>query len=93
MTARRRNALMLLAATALLVSAAASAREVRLQGPNGEGGVCPTAAAEAEADLPPSQKRPAGNRGGKAKATPMVRSGGDAVARPRWHSFLPGMFR
>ncbi len=96
MTARRRNALVILAATALLVSTAASAREVRLQGPNGESGLCPTAAAEAETDLPQSQKRAAGNRGGRPKAAPMVRNAGDgsdAVARPRWHSFLPGMFR
>lgn len=98
----RRNALLAFAATGLLaLSTVAAAREVRLQGPNGDGGTCPEAAAAAAAaagadtgSTPPA-RRPAGTHAGKAKATPMVRGNGDAeaAARPRWHSFLPGMFR
>lgn len=98
MTVFRRTAPQCLAAAALIaLSAAAGAREIRMQGPNGDGGACPTVAAETEsAPAGTAAKRPAGHRTGKAKATPSARGGGDAgdaTARPRWHSFLPGMFR
>lgn len=85
----------LLVATLLALSAgAAAAREVRMQGPNGEGGACPEAAAEEDGSGPaPRANRRAGARE-KAKAAPMLRSGeGGSAARPRWHSILPGMFR
>lgn len=86
-----------LALALLALSMGAVAREVRHQGPNGDGGDCPIAAAEAETGTPAPARRAADPRG-KAKASPMVRgSGGNdgegATARPRWHSFLPGMFR
>lgn len=84
----------LLIATLLALSAGAAAREVRMQGPNGEGGVCPEAAAEEDGPAPaPQANKRAGTRE-KAKAAPMLRSGDSgSTARPRWHSILPGMFR
>ena len=71
------------------------ARDVQLHGANGDGGseVCPEQAAP-----PATIKRsaPAASRG-KAKAPASLRGGGgdDDVGphTPRWHSFLPGMFR
>lgn len=96
---RSRTALLLLTCAALgTFSVGVSAREVRLQGPNGEGGTCPTAAAtEAEVADPAVAGKRASTRA-KAKAAPMSRSSGggdgsDTANRPRWHSFLPGMFR
>lgn len=70
------------------------AREVRLHGANGDGGsdACPD-----QAPPPAAGKRiaPATSRG-KAKVPASVR-GGDSedvgAHAPRWHSFLPGMFR
>jgi len=69
------------------------AREVRLQGANGDGGACPEAIAEdgvlpratgkRSAISPPSRVKPATYRG----------SDGNSVRTPRWHSFVPGMFR
>ena len=91
----------------LLASAGAfaEAREVKLQGPNSGGGECAEAQAgldhdvvpgvEAEATATPATKpsgastriKPViGVRGGDA-------SGGGSAHSPRWHSFLPGMFR
>ena len=82
------------------LSAAASAREARMLDANGDGGgTCPemTAAmeeAQSRAKTRPAQAAPAQ----RTKAVKPVASGGgdgDAgrVQRPRWHSFLPGMFR
>lgn len=85
-----------------------AAREVRLAGPNGGGGnvqqcqEIDNAVQEATAKVPakprttktttaPSRK--------PVKATPAARSSGDddgaapRLSTPRWHSFLPGMFR
>ncbi len=90
---RSRIACALLAAALVLLPSAAFAREASLQGPNGNGGSCPEASA---VEQDPASAPQAGKRGpvrDKAKATPMVRSGGDTPARPRWHSILPGMFR
>jgi len=69
------------------------AREVRLQSANGDGGSCPEAAA-AEAVVQPRAK---GKRAAIA-APSKTKSGlhgddGNAVRAPRWHSFVPGMFR
>ena len=94
MTAFRRSrntALLVAVSTLFALSAAAAPRDVRMQSPNGDGGTCPDAVAEAESPAPQAPKRAATRE--KAKATPMMRSGGDASAKPRWHSFLPGMFR
>lgn len=94
MSLRSRFACVLLSSALVLLPAAAFAREASLQGPNGNGGSCPEAGVDEQDPAAPAPQ--AGKRGpvrDKAKATPMVRSGGDAPARPRWHSILPGMFR
>ena len=90
---RSRLACMLLSGALVLLPAAAGAREVRLQGPNGDSGSCPEASAEEQDPTAPPQAAKRGPARDKAKATPMVRSGGDTPTRPRWHSILPGMFR
>jgi hypothetical protein len=79
----------------VLLCAASSislARDVQMHGANGDGGseVCPDQAPAA------TPKRAPAVRSGKAKAPASLR-GGDStdagVRAPRWHSFLPGMFR
>ena len=82
----------------LLVCACVSidAREMRLAGANGDGGGCPdltaTATPDGTVEKPRATAQPA--RAKPAKAT-TTRATGDAgrVSTPRWHSFLPGMFR
>jgi hypothetical protein len=81
----------------LLLSAGsmAGAREVRLHGPNGDGG-CPDAAIPATG--PPTAKAAGPTPAPAKKNKPVfnVRGGGDDTSTshaPRWHSFLPGMFR
>lgn len=79
--------------------AAVSAREVHMQTPNGETGTCP----EVEATtVPAATARKAAPAPAPARAKPAAKpattqgGGGDATVRgqgPRWHSFLPGMFR
>jgi hypothetical protein len=84
---------------------AAGTRDMPLHGPNGDGGsneacaatdAAPTPAtaaqaADAKATKPPAKAPPAT----RIKAIVPVRSGGDdsSLHAPRWHSFLPGMFR
>lgn len=77
-------------------SSVSMARDVQLHGANGDGGsdVCPEQAATTAAAA--TRRTTPANRGGKAKAPASLRSGDsdDAGVRvPRWHSFLPGMFR
>lgn len=82
----------------LLLSAGsmAGAREVRLHGPNGDGG-CPDAATPAATAAPAKATTTPAIRATKIKPVVTVRSsGGDdntTSHAPRWHSFLPGMFR
>lgn len=90
---RPRIACVLLSGALLCLPTAASAREASLQGPNGNGGTCPEATVDDQDPAPAPQAAKRGTARDKAKATPMVRSTGDAPARPRWHSILPGMFR
>jgi len=89
-----------LALLLLCACASASAREVRLQSPNGETGTCPEVEAQAPADPAPktaAAHAPARKPAAKPAAAPSQGGGGgDATVRsqgPRWHSFLPGMFR
>ena len=89
---RSRTARLLLAASLFALSVGASARDVRMHGPNGEGGSCPDVTEETDAPAPAPKRTQAGTRQ-KAKSAPMMRSAGDSTTRPRWHSFLPGMFR
>lgn len=63
---------------------------------HGDAGVdapCPSAAIQAEPalDTPHARRAPAAS-----KSRPSISGGGEiesAVRGPRWHSFLPGMFR
>ena len=69
------------------------AREVQMHGANGDGGgdVCPDQAA-----AHPAVKHPAPASRAKTKLPVSVRGGdSDDIGphTPRWHSFLPGMFR
>lgn len=77
------------------VAMPASAREVSKQGPNGNGGSCPGVAAtvEVDAEVVTTTKRDGAPVPARSKAAPMMRSGDSDNERPRWHSFLPGMFR
>ena len=85
----------------LCASASVAARDVRMQGANGDGGHCPEiAAAVAEAEAPaskPVRSTTSTTKPSKpAKSTPAARGdsdGGTRIQPPRWHSFLPGMFR
>lgn len=86
----------------LLLSAGALAevRDVRMHGPNGDGGDCSEADAATPADDPaPAGAKPAATAAkpaGAARIKPvMTVRGSDAGSShaPRWHSFLPGMFR
>lgn len=79
-------------------SFAAGARDVRQAGANGDGGTCPealsAAAMEQEGPARAEGKRdPAA--GGKSTRARGGGGGGDnpGMRAPRWHSFLPGMFR
>lgn len=80
----------------LSLSAFADARDVRMHGPNGDGGAgadCPVAAST---PAPVNVQRPVTSpMHGKVKTPPLFRGGDDDASphAPRWHSFLPGMFR
>lgn len=83
----------------LCLCAGAHARDIRMHGPNGDGGgSCSDEASAPLASLVPAAKptpAPAAHLG-KPKAPTALRSGGDdstGMHAPRWHSFLPGMFR
>lgn len=80
----------------LLICACAgvSAREVRLQSPNGETGTCPEL--QAQAATPKAAPAPVRSKPAAKPAATTQGGGGEASVRgqgPRWHSFLPGMFR
>jgi hypothetical protein len=78
-------------------STAAFARDVRMHGPNGDGGACPdtTATATPAPAKPATAAATAIHAPDKAKPVIGVHGGGDEGSShtPRWHSFLPGMFR
>lgn len=85
----------------LCFAAGAQARDIRMHGPNGDGGgSCADESSAPLADLVPTTRAtPAApvHRAGKPKAPTALRSGGGGddvgMHAPRWHSFLPGMFR
>lgn len=90
---------MLLRFALLLLLCSASlpllAREVRQAGANGDGG-CPAATAEKNAGPGDSRGERAGNAKPAVEERAAPASGGNtenSVRGPRWHSFLPGMFR
>ncbi|HWI23413.1 MAG TPA: hypothetical protein VNS59_00645 [Lysobacter sp.] len=79
------------------VSATAAPRDIRMQGANGDGGRCPeVAAAAAEANATSGKAHPASPAPRTKVAKPASARGESETPRisaPRWHSFLPGMFR
>jgi hypothetical protein len=79
------------------LSSAAGAREMRLQAGSDDGSCPEITAAVAEAEGPASKPRAAAPAASRTKASKPAagRSTGDSqrVQAPRWHSFLPGMFR
>ncbi len=77
----------------LCASSAVLARDIRMQSHNGEEGTCPSAEAEANDDAKPDATR-AATPGKRVKQPATVRGGDNTRTHgPRWHSFLPGMFR
>ena len=90
-----------IAACLLLVclSVPAAARDIPLQGANGDGGRCPEVAEAASDASGVSSKAHASSpaQSPRAKAAKPVSARGEGnsprVSAPRWHSFLPGMFR
>lgn len=81
----------------LLASLPVAARDVKMSGANGDGGTCPDqltasideaavarATRRATGTILPRAEKPAASRGADSET---------AVRPPRWHSFLPGMFR
>jgi hypothetical protein len=86
-----------IALSLLLVCACVSidAREIRLSGANGDGGSCPDLTATVASDA--ADKSRATTQPVRAKpakpATTRATGDGGRVSTPRWHSFLPGMFR
>ena len=82
----------------LCLCTGAYARDIRMHGPNGDGGSCTDESSAPLAALVPAKPIPAAiPRAGKPKAPTALRSGGGGddigMHAPRWHSFLPGMFR
>ena len=95
----------LLSLCLLLASAGAfaEARDVRMHGPNSGGGECVEADPALDEDVVPgvdaaATATQATTPAGSTRITPVIGvRGGDASGSsahsPRWHSFLPGMFR
>lgn len=80
----------------LCASAVVSARDVRMHGPNGDGARSDPVPSPSVAVAAPPAKSAGGAIGeAKVKAPPLFRDGDDDAGPhlPRWHSFLPGMFR
>jgi hypothetical protein len=87
---------LLLCLLLLSASSMAGAREVRLHGPNGDGGCPDTATPATAAAAPPKDATPSTTHADKIKPLNNVSGGGDDNGfshAPRWDSFLPGMFR
>ena len=74
-------------------SFAAGARDVRQAGANGDGGVCPEELAAAAEESAPARADGKRNAAAGAKSVPARGGDNQAMRPPRWHSFLPGMFR
>lgn len=90
----------LLSLALLCASGLGMAAESRQLSPDGDGSCPETAAASNEAtdEADPDAAAAPARRTQKAKPTPAARSSsgngaGQRNTAPRWHSFLPGMFR
>lgn len=82
----------------LCASLPLAAHDIRMMGANGDGGgSCQDDAAVQDDDtVRPASAKPATHAVKPVKAKPGVRRASDSVGDirpPRWHSFLPGMFR
>lgn len=79
----------------LAVSSLASARDVRMHGANSGGGECPEAAAAEAAKAGAATKPATAATASKARTSTSFRGSSDdtGTRTPRWHRFLPGMFR
>ena len=75
----------------LLACADVAAREVRMSGPDGNGGADATPA-KAEVRKPATAARDAASTH-EVRVRPSVHGDVGTGPRTRWHSFLPGMFR
>ncbi|HEY0504263.1 MAG TPA: hypothetical protein VGD42_12300 [Lysobacter sp.] len=76
----------------MVVSTTVAAREIKLSSANS--GSCPEASSIARESGRSAPRAPAPAR--EMKAKPTVHSDAGSTSRmqsPRWHSFLPGMFR
>lgn len=105
MTASRHVPALLTLCLLCAAPAAVAGTRAPLQGPAGDGGECTEADAVApEVPEAAPAAKPAATAAPKPAAAPTrvhpivpVRSGGNSdtgnVHAPRWHSFLPGMFR
>ncbi len=82
---------------AVVGTTAAVTRDVRMHGPNGEGsGSCPDVTTTPAVTAPAKTSSTTTTHGAKAKPVIGVHgnTGDDGSSHaPRWHSFLPGMFR
>lgn len=90
----------LLSVALLCASGLGMAAESRQLSPDGDGNCPETAAASNEAidETDPDAAAAPARRTQKAKPAPATRAGsghaaGQRNTAPRWHSFLPGMFR
>lgn len=83
--------------TLLSLALPAEAREARMAGPGGDGSACSTDyAASTAPDVDPvrAARRPESEKPAIPRGTGTgTGSDADASRPPRWHSFLPGMFR
>lgn len=86
-----RTALLVMTLALPLLALPAQARDVRMSAAGGGGGGtdCPGQAEDDEAEVDPTR---VGKRASRDKPV-MTRGAEPQVTRPRWHSFLPGMFR
>lgn len=84
-------------AALLVLSLPAAAHTAPLAGPNGEQCECVDAAggdAGEAMEAKPAAKRPVVKPTNRARpAAPYRTEGGTGRTTPRWHRFLPGMFR
>lgn len=87
-----------LAVSLLLICAClpVAARDFKMSGANGGGGSCPETTAAGITDEAPALRAARRAPAATDRDGPGLTRGADAesvVRPPRWHSFLPGMFR
>lgn len=75
----------------MVASSTVAAREIKLSSANS--GSCPESTSVARETSRATPRAPAPARELKAKPTVHGDATGSRMQSPRWHSFLPGMFR